>query len=157
MLRCGLHPAVLRLSHAKGFVVSLPPRWDLAILGRLEKGWATHPNRTNPYAWQLLLGREPPDAPPQPTAGDITFACADAAEYLEQTAERFDGLTLSNILDAAPPSYRGRLLAAVRRAAAPGAVLVLRTFGEPATEQEAAWAAKDRAMLWGAIEVTEVN
>jgi hypothetical protein len=37
-----------------------------------------------------------------------------------------------------------------------GAVLVLRSFAEPADARAAAWAAKDRAMLWGAIEVTKV-
>jgi hypothetical protein len=57
------------------------------------------------------------------------------------------------MLDAAPPAFRERLLAAVRRAAAPGAVLVLRSFWEPDDPAAAEWAARDRSLLWGGIEV----
>ncbi len=48
-------------------------------------------------------------------------------------------------------------LAAIRHAAAPGAVLVLRSFGEPRDGQEAEWAARDRSPSVGAIEVSEVK
>ena len=157
-----MHPALLRLSHNRRFVGWEPERFDRSILRRLERTWASHPNRENPYAWHLLLG-----AAPDPTAADeknekavsgIEFACADAAEYLENGPPgRFDGFTLSNVLDAAPEAYRERLLAAVRHAAAPGAVLVLRSFAEPRNDQEAQWAARDRSPLWGAIEVSEVK
>jgi hypothetical protein len=51
------------------------------------------------------------------------------------------------------PAFRERMLAAVRRAAAPGAVLVLRSFWEPGDPAAAEWAARDRALLWGGIEV----
>ncbi|HEX4961601.1 MAG TPA: DUF3419 domain-containing protein, partial [Thermoanaerobaculia bacterium] len=132
------------------------------ILGRLERTWAHHPNRENPYVWRLLLGEDPPVA--EPDAADaaapakIDFLCADAVEYLAGgPAGRFDGFTLSNVLDAAPPAYAERLLAAVRHAAAPGATMILRSFGEPRDAQEAAWAARDRSPLWGAIQVTGVD
>jgi S-adenosylmethionine:diacylglycerol 3-amino-3-carboxypropyl transferase len=159
-LRCALHPALLRLSHNRRFVGWEPERFDLSILRRLERTWANHPNRENPYAWNLLLG-----ADPNPTGetnehdvSGIEFSCADAVEFMEDGPPgRFDGFSLSNLLDAAPEAYRERLRAALRHAAAPGAVLVLRSFGEPRNDQEAVWAARDRSPLWGAIEVSEVK
>ncbi|HEX9941149.1 MAG TPA: DUF3419 family protein [Thermoanaerobaculia bacterium] len=160
-LRCALHPALLRLTHGRRFIDWMPARFDRAIRHRLERTWATHPNRENPYAWRLLLGCEPPagepDAAALGAAADIDFVCADAAEVLESgPPDCFDGFSLSNVLDAAPAAYRERLLAAVRRAAAPGAVLVLRSFGEPREAQATEWAARDRTLLWGSIEVAEV-
>ncbi len=158
VLRFLLHPAVLRLAHGRPFVDWVPPRFDRAIRRRLERTWANHPNRENPFAWRLLLGCEPPvetpDTADQPTS-EIEFVCADAVEYLESgPSGRFDGFTLSNVLDAAPAAYGERLLAAVRHAAAPGAVLVLRSFGEPRNTQAAEWAARDRSLLWGSLEVS---
>jgi SAM-dependent methyltransferase len=160
-LRCALHPAALRLTHGARFVESLPPRFDRIVRGRFERAWATHPNRDNPYAWRLLLGEEPPSVEPpvRENAVDLVCAllCGDAAEYLESCPPAsFDGFSLSNMLDAVPPAYRKRLLAAVRRAAAPGAVLVLRSFWEPADPAAAEWAARDRSLLWGAIHVEPV-
>ncbi len=156
-LRCALHPALLRLTHGGRFVGWEPVRFDRAILRRLERTWASHPNRENPYAWHLLLGREPDPEIPKAVPG-IDFACADAIDYLKDGPPgRFDGFSLSNILDAAPAAYQERFRAAVRHAAAPGAVLVLRSFGEPRDDGQAEWAARDRSPLWGAIEVSEVN
>jgi uncharacterized membrane protein YphA (DoxX/SURF4 family) len=154
-LRCALHPAILRLTHGAQFVRTLPPRFDRIIRGRLERAWAMHPNRDNPYAWRLLLGEDPPATESEPTIlAPVELVCADAAEYLETCPPAsFDGFSLSNMLDAAPPAFRERLLAAVRRAGAPGAVLVLRSFWEPADPAAADWAARDRSLLWGGIEV----
>jgi hypothetical protein len=42
----------------------------------------------------------------------------------------------------------------VRRAAAPGAVVVLRSFANPRDAEEDAQAGRDRAMLWGRVSVT---
>jgi SAM-dependent methyltransferase len=162
LLRIGLHKALLRLGHDRSFVSFVPPRFDLVILGRLERTWANHPNRENPYVWRLLLGEDPPaeepDAKALKTPAEVEFLCADAAEYLASGSPgRFDGFTLSNVLDAAPSAYGERLLAAVRHAAAPGAVMVLRSFAEPRNAQQAAWAARDRSPLWGSIEVTGID
>jgi hypothetical protein len=162
LLRLGLHKALLRLTHDPVFVSFVPPRFDLVILGRLERTWANHPNRENPYVWRLLLGEDPPAGEPDTTHPEppakVEFLCADAAEYLASGPPgRFDGFTLSNVLDAAPPAYGERLLAAVRHAAAPGAVMVLRSFAEPRNAEQAAWAARDRSPLWGSIEVAGVE
>ena len=160
LLRWGLHPALLRLTHGREFVDFVPPRFDRVLLNRLERTWANHPNRENPYVWRLLLGEDPPVSdpkPPEEARPEIEFLCADAAEILASgPPARFDGFTLSNIVDAAPPGYRERLLAAVRHAAAPGAILVLRSFREPRNDQEAEWASRDRSPLWGSIEVREI-
>lgn len=149
-LRCGLSPAILRFSTGSALLASLPPRVDRAILDRFERTFARHPNRDNPFARRLLLG----DYPDSPTRSpDIHFACADAVQFLDSgPSQRFDGFTLSNIVEAVPPSYRDRLLAAVRRAAAPGARLIVRSLAE-GDASSAAWAAKDRSPLWGAVEV----
>ena len=120
--------------------------------GRMERCFARHPNAANPYARALLLGETPPAAPPSRHAIDLV--CTDAAAYLESCEPgSYGGFTLSNVLDGAPAEYRDRLLAAVERAARPGAVRVLRSFGEPPAPSPTNLAAADRSMLWGVVEV----
>ncbi len=150
-----LHPAALRTVYAPALVRVLPPRFDRAIRARLARGFARHPNRDNPYARSLLLGEAPEPPPP---GLRLELACAEVAAYLDGCAPRsFDGFSLSNVLDGPGSDYAERLLHAVRRAAAPGAVLVLRSFGEPRTDAEDEWAARDRALLWGSIRVEEIG
>jgi hypothetical protein len=147
-----LNPLSLRLFYSSPLITALPPGFGRTVRSRLERGFALHPNRQNPYIRFLLLGEaEQPD--PRP-GSDLTLACADAAAYLEQAPPAsFDGFALSNILDGASPTNGRRLLSAVRRAAAPGAVLVLRSFAHPASAEEETWAARDRALLWGSVRV----
>jgi S-adenosylmethionine:diacylglycerol 3-amino-3-carboxypropyl transferase len=132
-------------------------RMDIAIRRRLARGWASHPNRTNPYAPLLLLGIRPEvSRPTEPmgAAAGLELVTSDAATYLEGVAPgSVDGFSLSNILDAAGRAYGGRLVEAVRRAAAPGATLVLRSFAEPRTRREDELATHDRAHIWGRILV----
>lgn len=143
---------LLRLVYASPFVASLPKGFGAIVRARLARGWATHPNRTNPYAWHLLLGEEQAD--PATAKSVIHFACADAAAYLESCSPAsFDAFSVSNILDGAPPSYIERLHAAVRHAAAPGAVVVTRSFTEPTVADECNWTAHDRSLLWGVVDV----
>ncbi|MDP8910644.1 MAG: BtaA family protein [Actinomycetota bacterium] len=158
-LRAGLalilsRPA-LRRAYSPALVAAVPERFDRAMRRRLERCFVRHPNRDNPYARFLLLGEA---EQPAPRAGlELTLACADAASYLENVPPRsFDGFALSNVLDAAPAAYRRRLLTALRRAAAPGAVAVWRTFGEATTADEAEWAARDRSFLWGGVRVEPI-
>jgi hypothetical protein len=147
-----LNPGSLRLAYSSPFIAALPHGFGRAVRSRLERGFSLHPNRENPYARFLLLGE---NGQPDPTPDiDLTLACADAAAYLEQSPRAsFDGFALSNVLDGASPAYGERLFSAVRRAAAPGAVVVLRSFDHPRAADEDAWAAHDRSLLWGSVRV----
>jgi len=148
-LAAAFSPRRLLRVYAPPFAAVLPPRFDLILRRRLERGFGRHPNAQNPYAAALLLGvrRQTSPAP-------LTLATADAAAFLERCPpQSFDGLSLSNILDGADAAYGTRLAAAVRRAAAPGAVSILRSFREPAADDEAERAAADRALIWGGIRV----
>ena len=143
----------LRSVYAPRFLDFLPNRLGSVMRGRMQRCFERHPNRTNLYARSLLLG-ELSSEPPPPQAKDVRLVQADAAAFLEnEPAESFDGFTLSNILDGVDDAYRQRLLAAVKRAAAPGAVTVLRSFGNAHAGSPANRAADDRAMLWGSVLV----
>jgi hypothetical protein len=122
---------------------------------RMERCFRLHPNRSNPYALMLLSGELPP-GPPKVVPERIALACSDAAEFLEQQQSRaFVGFALSNILDGASPAYAQRLLAAIKHAAAPGAMVVRRSFREPLTTEATNRAADDRSMLWGIVDVRD--
>jgi hypothetical protein len=147
-----LSPAILRLTYARAFLDCLPPRFGRVLRTRMERCFARHPNRENPYATAFLTGRAP-DRPLPPATTRIQLVHSDAAEFLEREPPgRFDGFALSNILDAAGEEYRRRLVAAVRRAAAPDAVAVIRSFSEPTGPSDANIAAEDRSMIWGIVE-----
>jgi len=142
----------LRSVYASPFLRVLPSHFGRVMRGRMERCFARHPNAANPYARALLLGEAPPPAPPP--RHPIDLVCADAAAYLESCEPgSYGGFTLSNVLDGAPAEYRDRLLAAVARAARPGAVRVLRSFGEPTAPSPTNLAGDDRSMLWGVVEV----
>jgi Protein of unknown function (DUF3419) len=144
---------LLRGAYAPPLLACLPARFGRVVGARMERSFATHPDRTNPYARALLLG-ELGDEPAPSAAAGIRLVHADAAAYLETVPEgSFDGFTLSNILDGVEDSYRARLFAAVKRAAAPDAVVVLRSFGEPPADLLTNRASEDRAMLWGIVDV----
>ncbi len=147
----GLSITTLGAVYASPFLRVLPPHFGRVMRGRMERCFAAHPNRTNPYARALLLGE---GEDPGEAGGAVALVEADAAGYLEACpAGSFDGFTLSNILDGAPEGYRARLFAALRRAGAPGSVAVLRSFAEPGDGTVTNLAAEDRSMLWGIVEV----
>ncbi|HEX3629011.1 MAG TPA: DUF3419 family protein [Candidatus Dormibacteraeota bacterium] len=154
-LRVGLDRAALQLVYLRTFLSVVPSHFDRAMRGRLLRCFAHHPNRTNPYAWRLLLGADPPGhSSIAADPGSIELIHADAADYLERCpAGSFAGFTLSNILDGTGQAYRDRLMAAVRRAAAPGAVVVLRSFAEPSPGESLEWVIRDRSILWGVVRV----
>jgi S-adenosylmethionine:diacylglycerol 3-amino-3-carboxypropyl transferase len=145
--------AALRAVYASAFLEFLPSRLGSVMRARMQRCFARHSNRTNPYARALLLG-ELSDEPPPAEAKNIELVCADAAAYLECVpAGSFDGFALSNILDGADAAYARRLVAAVKRAAAPDAIAVQRSFREASIESPTNRAADDRAMLWGVVDV----
>jgi S-adenosylmethionine:diacylglycerol 3-amino-3-carboxypropyl transferase len=142
--------AVRFLTRDPGF-----PVWNLGELlrRRLERGFARHANSENPYAQRMFRGTPVPAN----TAGaaSIRFETADAVAFLESApAGSFDAFALSNIADGATVTFRERLLRAVRHAASDHAIAVLRSLREPEDEAAAEFAARDRAMLWGSIQVT---
>lgn len=146
----------LRTVYSKDLVSFLPPRFGAVLRRRLERGFARHANRDNPHARALLLGDVTAGAAPADHAATIRFVHAEAAAFLASApAGSFDGFALSNILDGAPEDFRQRLVASVRHAAAPGAMVVLRSFAEPGASGADAgeWATADRSMLWGRVEV----
>ena len=159
-LALAINPLALRAIYSSTFVRVLPRRFDRIIRARLERCWARHPNRTNPYAWRFFLGMDPPDyiAPSLPSGVTLELVSADAAAYLEGCPRAsFIGFSLSNILDGTEPAYGERLMAAVRHSAQDGAVAVLRSFMEPPPGESTEWAARDRSMLWGRLTVEKVH
>ena len=143
----------LRSIYASSFLHFLPPNLGAVMRARMERCFAWIANRTNLYARALLLGEMPAERF-STKVGNIRLIHADAAAFLEsEPAGSFDGFTLSNILDGASAAYEQRLFAAVKRAAAPGAMAVLRSFREPPSMLPTNHAAEDRAMLWGIVDV----
>lgn len=143
----------LRSVYSPRLLDFLPKRLGSVMRARMERCFAHHPNRNNPYARSLLLG-ELSVEPPPPEAQEIRLVHTDAASFLEsEPPGSFDGITLSNILDGADEAYRERLLAAVKRAAAPDAMTVLRSFGDADADSPFNRSEDDRAMLWGSVLV----
>lgn len=146
----------LRSVYASPFLEVLPSHFGRVMRSRMERCVSRHPNVSNPYARALLLGEAPPAAPPTPHPVDLV--CSDAAAHLESCEPgSYGAFTLSNVLDGATPEYRERLLAAVDRAARPGAIRVLRSFGEPQGPGPTNLAGEDRSMLWGVVEVQRLG
>jgi S-adenosylmethionine:diacylglycerol 3-amino-3-carboxypropyl transferase len=151
-----LSRTVLRRVYSPPFLAFLPERFGAALRGRMERGFARHPNSLNPFARLLLLGEI--DAvlarKSEVRPADLQFVQGDAASVLEACAPgSFSGFALSNILDGAEPAYRSRLANAVRRAATGDAVVILRSFAEALSEPAANHAAEDRSLLWGQVNI----
>jgi S-adenosylmethionine:diacylglycerol 3-amino-3-carboxypropyl transferase len=151
-----LAPRLLGLCYASPLIESLPQDFGLRLRQRLRRTWATHSNRSNPYAASLLSGRPPVE--PNASEFRIQFVCADAADFLECCPpETFDGFSLSNIGDGVSPKYLCRLRVAIGHAAAPDAIVVARTFAEPGADTLVNWAPQDRSLLWGVVEVSRTT
>jgi S-adenosylmethionine:diacylglycerol 3-amino-3-carboxypropyl transferase len=147
-----MSPVILRVAYAPRFISVLPRGFGAVLRKRMERGFARHPNATNPYARALLLGEGGDE--PLPRAPNIRFVLADAASWLESCPARsFDGFSLSNILDGTEPAYGARLWQAVHHAASDNAVVVWRSFREPPAGDGRNHAERDRSLLWGVVEI----
>jgi hypothetical protein len=60
---------VLGLIYAGALLAPVPRNFGTQIRSRLQRGWASHSNVSNPYAWRLLLG-ESPCTEPSPAGRD---------------------------------------------------------------------------------------
>ncbi|WP_146072251.1 DUF3419 domain-containing protein [Bryocella elongata] len=151
--------AVLRRVYSEPLLAALEPEFGKVLCQRMERTFSRHPNAENPYARALLLGEAEEQAIDMARGGSVTWRDGDAASVLEALAEgSVEGFTLSNILDGASAGYRERLMRAVARASAAGAMLVLRTFGRstgfPFCED---WSERDRSILWGEVTVATAD
>jgi S-adenosylmethionine:diacylglycerol 3-amino-3-carboxypropyl transferase len=152
-----LSPLSLGRMYSSTLLSSLPAHFAQVLRGRLERCFAHHPNRTNPYLRALLSPSSLSESAVPAAASTIDLVVDDAADYLERCAAgSFAGFALSNILDGVREPYRQRLFSAVRRAAAPEASVVLRSFAEPASELSTNQALRDRSLLWGVVDVRSV-
>ena len=106
--RIAFHPAVLRMVYATRFVRALPKRFDQVLARRLRRGLAVHPNRDNPFVWQMFDGTRPAHLDPMISpAATIALMHADIVEFLNRKQPAsFDAFSLSNILDGCTEPYR---------------------------------------------------
>ena len=143
----------LRLAYRGELAHALPPHFAAELSSRLERGFATHPNRRNPLA-RALFG-----LPTAPTpAREVEVQAAEVLDYVRNQPPRsFDGFAFSNVADGAPAGFRDQLLAAARGASRTGAVAVFRTLGLPQSKEDSERAASDRALIWGGIEVVSTG
>jgi S-adenosylmethionine:diacylglycerol 3-amino-3-carboxypropyl transferase len=147
-----LSPASVRSAGFSAFTSGLRTRFDELMRDRLATGIGTHGNRTNPFIRRLLTGTPVPV--PVPARHSVRLLRVDLLDHLEHVPSgSYHGFSLSNVLDGATPEYAARLRAAVRKAAAPGAVAVYRSFAPAVVAEHAVAARRDRSMLWGALQV----
>ncbi|MCU1311350.1 MAG: hypothetical protein JWO20_2475 [Candidatus Angelobacter sp.] len=160
-----MRPRMLGHFYASPFIRALPADFGKRVRSRMERCWQKHPNRSNPYAWRLLLGTHPKrgiefkeNVSPSAVRNSIHVECADAVSFLESCEPgSFDGFSLSNILDGVAPEYRGKLMAAVKRAGTKDSIAIVRSFSELDSPEESTWAGRDKSMLWGRIAVTAIH
>jgi hypothetical protein len=143
----------LRRAYRNDLARALPAGFAGELIGRLERGFGIHPNRTNPLA-PALFGLQTPESPVQ----HIEVVQGEVLEYMRaQPPHSFNGFAFSNVIDGAPAGFRDELLLAARGLARPQAIAVLRTLGSPRSSEDAACAATDRALIWGGIEAVQVG
>lgn len=142
IFRVLLHPYALRLIYAAGFVHDVPHGFSRIVRRRIESALLRDLPRDNPYANATLHGRYSGSERGWPLwarsenlplvrgrLSALNFACGDVAQWLEQCPPAsLHFCALSNVLDASDSAYGQRLLRAVARASAPGALVCLRAI-----------------------------
>ena len=137
-----LHPLVLRAFYGQALRAGLPLDLGKRVQNNVERALLDLPIRSNPYIVSLLHGRLARDLDNWPLAlrpdsfapigarlDNLTLSCADATEWLDAQAEAsIDFFGLSNVVEAIEAASARRLLRAVSRAAAPGALVCVRTI-----------------------------
>lgn len=145
MFRLALHPTILRVIYARGFLHDLPTAFSFRIRRRIEGALLKLRPADNPFAGVLFRGRYSGSEAGWPLYArrenlpvlranlpDLSFQTGDCAAILESVPPAsFDFFALSNVLDAASPAFCERLLRAVARAGAPGALVCLRAISSP--------------------------
>ena len=140
IFRALLNPYALRLIYAAGFVRAVPRGFGRIVRRRIESALLRDLPRDNPYANATLRGRYSGSAQGWPLwaraenlpqvrsrLSSLNFACGDVAQWLEQCAPAsLHFCALSNVLDSSDSAYVQRLLRAIARATAPGALVCLR-------------------------------
>lgn len=139
---------------------------------RVRHAFATLPAATNPFLWQMLVGRYPEGHPadwfalPAPARPpEVTWQHALMAEALRGHREAFDVVHLSNILDWLSPDEATATLDVAARALRAGGWVIIRQLNStldipacgPMFEWDAATAtelhARDRSFFYRALHL----
>ena len=145
-LRIALSRAVLRAAYGPHFIRQVPLDFSRQVTEQIAALLRGKPARDNSYLWQAFLGYYPPASeealPPylqkrhwsilQSSLSKATFVAVDVVDHLRSCLpDSYDLFALSNVLDAASDTYATALLQAAAEAAAPSALLCLRSFFPP--------------------------
>ena len=144
LFRWALHPLVLRAFYGGALRQGLPLDLGEIVRGNIERSFTDFLVASNPYIIQLLRGGLAPDPAQWPLAlrpdcdrfdaiaarlDHLSLHPAEAAHFLEnQPAGSVDFFALSNVIEAIGSQSARRLLRAVERAAAPGALICVRSI-----------------------------
>lgn len=145
LFRVALHPTILRIIYARGFLHDLPTAFSYRIRRRIERALLKGLTADNPFAGVLFRGRYSGSEAGWPLyarreniavlrdhLANWSLHPGDCAATLEQgPPASLDFFALSNVLDAASPAFGQKLLRAVARAASPGAIVCLRAISSP--------------------------
>jgi S-adenosylmethionine-diacylglycerol 3-amino-3-carboxypropyl transferase len=140
--------------------------------GRTRRAFGTFPASTNPFLWQMLLGRFPPRcehawlrAARSPRLPPVTWTVAPMVEALQAHAADCDVVHLSNILDWLSPEAARRTLDLAGAALRDDGWVIVRqlnsTLDIPALGARIRWhressealLARDRSFFYRAIHV----
>lgn len=142
------------------------------FMGRTRLALATFPAADNPYLWQMLLNRYPPEVaspwlygPKLGALPEIDWTVGQMSPTLDSVRESFDFVHLSNILDWLPPEDARETLTRAASILRPGGVVLVRQLNSnleiPALCPEFDWDfdgakdlhARDRSFFYRALHL----